>query len=140
VSRLDSILQLLGHPLAASDAEVERELAQLALAIGKHLARRELRIEPAQVIAIVRESIALLPVAARQVRVHVHPEDAATIRERLAPAASERAWTLVEDPTLSRGGCRVQSECSRIDARFESRVAAVAASLFGDERAARPGA
>lgn len=136
VQRLDGALQLLARPLEQLDADIEGELARLALAIGKQLARRELRVEPAQVIAILRESLALLPAAAREVRVHLHPEDAATVREHLTPTASGRAWTLVEDPTLSRGGCVVHTDCSRIDARLESRMAAVAANALGDERAA----
>jgi flagellar assembly protein FliH len=134
--RLDAALQLLARPLEQLDADIESELARLALAIGKQLARRELRLEPAQVIAVLRQSLALLPAAARDVRVHLHPEDAATVREHLRAPANERAWTLVEDPTLSRGGCVVHSECSRIDARLESRIAAVAANALGDERAA----
>ncbi|MGA7538047.1 MAG: flagellar assembly protein FliH [Steroidobacteraceae bacterium] len=136
VKRLDETLHLLARPLEQLDADIESELARLALAIGKQLARRELRLEPAQVIAILRESLALLPATAREVRVHLHPEDAATVREHLTAPASERAWTVVEDPTLSRGGCVVHSDSSRIDARLESRIAAVAASALGDERAA----
>jgi flagellar assembly protein FliH len=135
VQRLDAALHLLARPLEQLDADIESELARLSLAIGKQLARRELHVEPAQVIAIVRESLALLPAAAREVRVHLHPQDAATVREHLPAPASERAWTLVEDPTLSRGGCVVHSESARIDARLESRIAAVAASALGDERA-----
>ena len=136
VKHLDAALQLIGRPLEQLDADIESELAQLALAVGKQLARRELRIEPAQVIAILRESLALLPAAAREVRVHLHPEDAATIREHLTAPAAERAWMIVEDPTLSRGGCVVHNQSSRIDARLEARIAAVAASVLGDERAA----
>ncbi|MGH8181049.1 MAG: FliH/SctL family protein [Steroidobacteraceae bacterium] len=136
VKRLDTALHLLSRPLEQLDADIEGELAQLALSIGKQLARRELRIEPAQVIAILRESLALLPAAAREVRVHLHPEDAATVREHLTTPGTERAWTMVEDPTLSRGGCVINSESSRIDARLEARIAAVAASALGDERMA----
>ena len=135
VKRLDAALHLLARPLEQLDAEIESELAQLALAVGKQLARRELRIEPAQVIAILRESLALLPAAAREVRVHLHPEDAATVREHLTAPAAGQAWTIVEDPTLSRGGCVIQSQSSRIDARLEARIAAIAASALGDERA-----
>ena len=87
---LESILQLLAHPLAQLDAEVEKELLQLALTVGKQLARRELRVDPAQVIGIIRESLSQLPASARDVRVHLHPEDAATVRERLA-ATFQRA-------------------------------------------------
>lgn len=136
VKRLDAVLNLLARPLEQLDADIESELAQLALGVGKQLARRELRIEPAQVIAILRESLALLPAAAREVRVHLHPEDAATVREHLSAPTADRAWSIVEDPALSRGGCVVHSQSSRIDARLEARIAAVAASALGDERAA----
>ena len=135
VKRLDAVLQVIARPLEQLDTDIESELAQLALAVGKQLARRELRIEPAQVIAILRESLALLPAAAREVRVHLHPEDAAAVREHLTAPAADRAWTIVEDPTLSRGGCVIHSQSSRIDARLEARIAAVAASALGDERA-----
>jgi flagellar assembly protein FliH len=135
VKQLDSILALLGQPLAQLDAEVERELLHLALAVGKQLARRELRIDPTQVIGIIRESLAQLPASARDVRIHLHPEDAATVRERLAEPTNERAWTIVEDPTLTRGGCIVRTETSQIDVRLESRVGAVIANALGEERA-----
>jgi flagellar assembly protein FliH len=135
VRQLDSILELLGQPLAQLDTEVEKELLHLALAVGKQLARRELRIDPAQVIGIIRESLSQLPAAARDVRIHLHPEDAATVRERLAQPTNERAWTIVEDPTLTRGGCMVRTENSQIDVRLESRVNAVIANALGEERA-----
>lgn len=136
IKRLDTALQLLARPMQQLDAAIENELAQLALGIGKQIARRELHIDPTQVIAILRESLALLPIAAREVRVHLHPEDAATVREHLTAPAADRAWSIVEDPTLSRGGCVIHSQSSRIDARLEARIAAVAASALGDERAA----
>jgi len=140
VQRLDAILQLLAAPLQQIDTEVERELLQLTLAVGKQLARRELRIDPTQIIGIIRESLAQLPLAAREIRVHLHPEDAATVRERLPASSTERAWSIVEDPTLTRGGCLVRSDNSQIDVRLESRVSAVIASALGEERAGvRPG-
>jgi flagellar assembly protein FliH len=135
VKQLDSLLQFLARPLQDLDAEVEKMLLHLALAVGKQLARRELRVEPSQVIAIIRESLAELPSAAREIRVHLHPQDAAIVRERLTEPASGRAWTVVEDPTMSRGGCVVRTENSQIDARLESRINTVIATALGDERA-----
>jgi flagellar assembly protein FliH len=143
VQRLDSILQLLAQPLRALDDEIEKQLLELAFAVGKQLARRELSAAPAQVVAILRECLEQLPAAARDVRVHLHPEDAAIVRERLSAPSEERAWSVVEDPTLARGGCLVRSDTSQIDARFESRVHAVLASALGEarggERTASPG-
>jgi flagellar assembly protein FliH len=135
LKRLDSILQLLARPLQELDGDVEKMLLQLTLSVGKQLARRELRIDPAQVIAIIRESLAELPAAAREIRVHLHPDDAAVVRERLTAPSSERAWTIVEDPTMSRAGCIIKAENSHIDARLESRINTVIANALGDERA-----
>jgi flagellar assembly protein FliH len=136
IKRCDALLQFMARPLQELDEEVEKSLLQLALAVGKQLARRELRIDPTQVIAIIRESLQELPTAAREPRVHLHPEDAAIVRERLTEPVSERAWTVVEDPTMSRGGCVIRTENSQIDARLESRISAVIANALGDERGA----
>jgi flagellar assembly protein FliH len=136
ITRLDELLRQLAHPLRLLDAEVEQALLSLALAIGSQLARRTLQAEPGQTIALVRACLQQLPLAARDVRVHLHPEDAAILRHSLATPAGEGAWRLMEDPTLTRGGCLVESEHSRIDARFESRMHAIVASALGDERAA----
>ncbi len=137
IANLDSILRQLAHPLRLLDAEVEEALLALAVAIGSQLARRELHADPAQVIAVVREGLQQLPLGARDVRVRLHPQDAAVVRERLALPAGEGAWQLVEDPTLTRGGCLIQSEHSRVDSRLESRIQALVAAAMGDERTGR---
>lgn len=143
VAYLESLLDGLSRPLQQLDAQVEEQLVRLALAIARQLVRRELRIEPAQVIAIVRETVGLLPAAARDVRVHLHPQDAAIVREKLSTPreqeGAERAWTLVEDPVMTRGGCRVTTETAQIDARLDTRMQAVIAALLGDERSPRDG-
>jgi flagellar assembly protein FliH len=135
VARLDGILNALCRPLPELESQVEQQLVLLALAVGKQLARRELKTDPGQITALIREAVGRLPAAAREVRVHLHPEDAAAVAERLATAGQERAWSVVEDPTLTRGGCLVRSENSQIDARLESRVNAIVSSMLGEERA-----
>ncbi|MES1196097.1 MAG: FliH/SctL family protein, partial [Steroidobacter sp.] len=124
----------LAKPLQQLDKDVETQLVSLAFTIAKHVVRRELRIDPSQVIAIVRDTVNLLPLAQRNVRVHLHPEDARLLRERLAEPHSERAWTIVEDPVMARGGCRVSTDTSQIDARLETRLAAIFSHLMGEER------
>jgi flagellar assembly protein FliH len=136
VERFTALLGELADPLRLLDAEMERALLSLALAIGSQLARRTLRQEPAQIIAIVRECLKQLPLASREVRVRLHPEDAAVVRAQLAPVAGEHAWSLLDDATLTRGGCLIESEHSQLDARFESRLQALVASALGDERGA----
>ena len=124
----------LAKPFEELDAEVERELLTLAMTLARQIVRRELKTDPTQIIGIVREAIAALPVAARDVRVHLHPEDAAVVRQNLAPTESERAWQLVEDPVMARGGCQITTATSRVDARLETRLGAILSELMGTER------
>lgn len=138
VERLSGMFYDLAKPFDALDTEVERELLTLAMALARQIVRRELKTDPTQIIGIIRDAIAALPVAAREVRVHLHPEDAAIVRQNLAPTESERAWTIVEDPVMARGGCQITTATSRIDARLETRLAAILSDLMGTERQAEP--
>ena len=124
----------LAKPFEELDAEVERELLTLAMALARQIVRRELKTDPTQIIGIIREAISALPVAAREVRVHLHPEDAAVVRQNLAPTESERAWVIIEDPVMARGGCQITTATSRIDARLETRLGAILSELLGTER------
>lgn len=139
VERLSGMFYDLAKPFEVLDAEVERELLTLALALARQIVRRELKTDPTQIIAIIREAIAALPVAAREVRVHLHPEDASVVRENLAPTESERAWSMIEDPVMARGGCQITTTTSRIDARLETRMGSILSELLGTERQAESG-
>ena len=134
VERLAGMFYDLAKPFEALDEEVERELLTLAMALAHQIVRRELKTDPTQIIGIIREAIAALPVAARDVRVHLHPEDAAVVREHLAPTESERVWAIAEDPIMARGGCQITTATSRIDARLETRLGAILSELMGTER------
>jgi flagellar assembly protein FliH len=139
VQHLGSILEFMAKPIAEVDDQVQRQMAMLAGAIARQVVRRELKIQPDDIIGVIRDTVSLLPVAARDVRVHLNPEDANLVRSRLAEVTSERAWSITEDPILPRGGCRVSSENSTIDAQVEQRLGAAIATVLGDERSSAAG-
>jgi len=134
VENLSGMFHDLAKPFDDLDADVERELLALAMALARQIVRRELKTDPTQIIGIIRDAIAALPVAAREVRVHLHPEDAAVVRQNLAPTQSEPAWAIVEDPVMARGGCQITTANSRIDARLETRLNTIVSDLMGSER------
>jgi flagellar assembly protein FliH len=136
VKNLGAILDFMSKPIAALDSEVQRQLATLAGAIARQIVRRELTTNPDEIVAVIRETVALLPMTAREVRVHLNPEDAKLVRARLAEASGDRAWSIAEDPIIARGGCRVTSESSTIDAQLEQRLGAAIAAALGDARTA----
>ena len=137
IAALSAIIETLAKPLEDLDAGIETELTRLAMIIAKHLVRRELKLDPTQIIGIVRHTVGLLPIAARNIKVHLHPDDAAILRGKLATPVGEREWELREDPLMARGGCRVTTDTASIDARFEASIAAAMRGLLGDDRAER---
>ncbi len=133
-ARFDQLLNALSRPFDQLDDSVEKQLVELSIALVKQLFRREIKINPTHVIGVVREAIQLLPIASRNTQVHLHPDDAALVRESLSPADGEPAWTIVEDPLIAHGGCRITTENSQIDATTEARLQSVINAALGDER------
>jgi flagellar assembly protein FliH len=134
LAHLAGIVNSLANPLKELDERAEHELVLLAMNAARLIVRRELKTDPAQVIAAVREAMAALPAAARNVRLHLHPEDAALVREHLKLSDDGEGWKVVEDPALARGGCKVLTDTSQIDASVEARLTAVLATVLGGER------
>lgn len=128
------IIAALQQPLAEIDAQLETQLVEMTLAIARQIIRREIKQDPAQIVGVIRESIAALPAASPRVRILLHPDDVAPVREAVPALEAGEGIQLIEDPSLTRGGCRVVTDVSQIDATVEARVTAIAARLLGGER------
>jgi flagellar assembly protein FliH len=136
VKILDSVVQSLAKPFAEFDERVENELASLAIQIARQLIRREIKVDSGQVVGVVKEALAALPSSSQNIKLFLHPEDAALVVSALSlEGADEARWKIVEDPVLMRGGCRVATDASSIDATVENRLSAIIAQALGDERA-----
>ncbi|MGB0866887.1 MAG: flagellar assembly protein FliH [Granulosicoccaceae bacterium] len=134
IELLKKVAEQMTAPLHGMEEELHRELLTLAVAMAQQLVRREIQVDPGEIIPVITESLALLPSHARDVVVHVHPEDAALIRELLADATDDADWSISEDPLLTRGGCRVESQNSSIDASLETRLAGLMATHLSGRR------
>ncbi|HRP86237.1 MAG TPA: flagellar assembly protein FliH [Gammaproteobacteria bacterium] len=139
VEQLEQIIAGLAQPVSHLDAEVEQELLEMVMAIARRLIRRELKTNPGEIIGVVREGIASLPIGERKVTLQLHPEDAALVRDVFGMNEGGPACRIVEDPSLSRGGARISTDISIIDATLETRISRVFDRLLGGERQADEG-
>ena len=133
-ARLSHICSQLETPLQALDKEVIDELTGLAMVIAQHIIRREIKTDPGQVVATIEQAVGELPVASRGVRLHLNPDDSILVREMMAEKIGAAGWEIVDDPLLTRGGCKVTTETSHIDASVERRLSRIVAELMGGER------
>lgn len=140
VERLRDLVTALAEPVQCLDDEVEQTLVTLSMAVARQLVYGELHHDPDRVADAVRQALSVLPLTDRDVRIYLNPQDVVSVREAMAVEANERSWTLLEDPLLERGGCRVESADSRIDASVGARLMTVISQVLGGESPAADGA
>ncbi|HEY0973706.1 MAG TPA: FliH/SctL family protein [Solimonas sp.] len=121
--RLRALIEHLQRPLAHLGEDTERALLDTACAIARRLTLNELNQNPEAIERIVREALSLLPSYVRDVRLHLHADDATFLRERLTPPPDAQSFRIVVDASLARGDCRVLTESTQLDARLETRLA-----------------
>lgn len=132
---VERVLASFVSPLHAFDDVAEYQLAQLALTIAKQIIRREIQTDPNQVMAVVRESVGLLPSHCQDIKVYLNPADCQLLKDNLQLSAGDnKNWELLEDPNLQRGDCRVHSGDASVFADLETRLAKISANLLGSRR------
>jgi len=131
--RVTTLLHALAEPLRSVEADVERQLVELVLAVSRQVVHLELALKPEHIVAAVHEAVAALPRSDEApVQIQLHPQDIALLEDLLAQDAGERPlWQLREDSSVRRGGCRVRRGYAEVDARLQTRLEQV----FGQLRA-----
>jgi len=111
----------------------ERHAVDLAAAIAQRLCRRELSRQPEISLAWIREALELAGTSAAVV-VRLHPDDHASLAPHIDKLKSEMtglgAVKIVADPTISAGGCRVETEFGSLDQQLESQLARITEELL----------
>lgn len=129
-----SIIEHFIHPLKVVDEKLEEEIVNFSVAIARQIIRREFKTDPKHIVGVVREAIATLPPMYSKVSIYLNPADADIVREIYALGKRDERIELHDDLSIERGGCRVETEESLIDASIENRIATIAAELLGGER------
>lgn len=128
VSSLEQLMHSLLEPIADQDSQIEKSLVELVGHITRQVIQREMSVDSSLIGRVLRDALKLLPMGAQNVRIFINPQDflqVKALRER-----HEETWRIVEDDTLQAGGCRVETEHSRIDATLETRIQQALAKMF----------
>lgn len=125
---LERLMRSLFDPIAEQDAQLEKSMVGLVEHIARQVIQRELVLDSSHIESVMREALKLLPLGVGNVRLYINPQDfeqVKALRER-----HEETWRIVEDAALQPGGCRVETEHSRIDATVETRISQIMAKLL----------
>jgi flagellar assembly protein FliH len=111
----------------------ERHAVSLAAAIATRLCRRELSRQPEIPLTWIREALSLAGNNA-EVVLRLHPDDHAALSQQIEKIKHELtglgAVKIIGDPTISTGGCRVDTEFGSLDQQLESQLARITEELL----------
>jgi flagellar assembly protein FliH len=135
--QLGALLTALDEQLQAQDQELAQALARTAWLLAQQVLRCELQQRPDLVAQVAQQALQAVMGSARQVTLHVHPQDLPLVSQGAEEALAARGARLRADSALQRGGVLVNSELGSVDARLETRWAEAAAALGIAPEAAR---
>lgn len=129
LAQLVQLASSLEGVLGRFDEEMMQSLLTLSLDVAKQMLREALRVRPELALSAIREAVGSLPQASQHPHIKLNPEDAALVRSLMADELSNFHWKLIEDGRIERGGCRVETANSEVDATMENRWERVLAAL-----------
>ena len=120
-AKIDALMDSLQQSLATLDQHVANQLLATAVEIAGQVLRQSLRVKPELLLPVVREAVATLYPHGGHPTLFAHPDDATLIRAHLGEQLAHSNWRIIDDATLSTGGCRVEVGASEVDATLETR-------------------
>jgi flagellar assembly protein FliH len=133
INALNNIITILEKPLANISDEVINTLKELSILIAGQVIRRELTIDHNNIITTVQKSIDLLSDIDKNISIYLNPADVVIVEELLLTNNTGN-MIIKSDPNISRGGSRIESHSSTIDATIEQQIRNISAEIIGGSR------
>jgi flagellar assembly protein FliH len=132
-----ALIDSLNNPLKSIDSIVEHDLLSMISLLVRQMVYHELQQNPELVLTAVREALAVLPVSDRQLKVYLNPEDMELVKNGLK-LDEDTGWQWYEDPLVSRGGAKLVTADTTIDATVETRLNNLISRLLSQDNHHEP--
>lgn len=132
--RLGALLASVEGAIGQLEQDTAEALLGLALKIAEQILRQALRAKPELLLTIVQGVMEGVPQHAPHPHLHLHPDDAALVRAQMGGELNQGGWRIIEDQRIARGGCRIETAISEVDATLAHRWQRLAAALGQDMR------
>lgn len=133
-ARIKQLTAALDEALEQFDQQLGREMLDLALTLARQVMRSALKFRPEAVLPVIREALNSLPQPTQHPQLTLNPEDAALVRTLMEEELTHAHCRIVEDSHIERGGCRIKTDASEVDATLQGRWARALAALGRDDK------
>jgi flagellar assembly protein FliH len=130
--RMAALLNAMEQAMQQADQAIAQDLLNLALEVARKMVQQTLKTKPEILLNTIREAISSLPHFNQGAHLVLHPDDAALVRASMGEQLSHSGWKIFEDTKITRGGARVETAHSQIDATLENRWQRIVAAIGQD--------
>lgn len=127
--RMGELFHGMADQLLASEQKISRQLLELACDIARQVVRQELQVNTRQLRTVIGEALEMIVDDGMPTTVRMHPDDLALMKDALLETLGDNAPEFQADPSLTPGGCIVQSATMAVDATVEKRWARAVGNL-----------
>ena len=121
LAQLRQVAASFGDAIAQADETIARDVLELALRLARGMVRTGFDVRPELILSVVRDAIDQLPVLQQPAVLTLNPLDAELVRHGMAEELSKGGWRIVENGSIARGGCKVETATNQIDAQAAAR-------------------
>jgi len=121
LAHLQTIAVEFGTAVGNADELIANDVMELALQLAKGMLKTALPVRPELMLPLVREAIEYLPVLQQPALLMLNPDDAQVVRDGIGDEIDKGGWRIIEDPTVERGGCKIDTASNQIDAQTSTR-------------------
>lgn len=121
---LDSIARLvqeLNTEIGTLGKTTAEQVLALAVSLAEQLVRSKIECDQQVIIGVVQEAIDSLPSIQMPAQLILNPIDLGIVKNAIGDQLMADGWRLQSDPTLERGGCRIETSQNLIDSSLAVR-------------------
>lgn len=119
--QLGDLIETAKQQLDAAEALAGQGVLELACEMARQVLRHEISSNPNVLLPVIREALGLLVADTRAIQIRLNPLDLDVLEDILRDEFPALPLTLQADPTITRGGCALESGGTVIDGRLEKR-------------------
>lgn len=132
-AQIHALLQNIQIALNQVDEQVAQSLLDLSLEVANKMVCETLKVNPEVILKIISDAISSLPHFNQNAHLIMHPDDAELVRKQMGEQLAHAGWKIFTDTQIKRGGCRVETAHSQVDATTKARWQRIVESIGQDK-------
>lgn len=116
-----ALLESARTQLEGAEQVAAQGVLDLACELARQVLRHEISTNPNVLLPVIREALGMLFADSRGVLVKLNPLDLEVLQDVLREEFPNASLTLLADPSITQGGCLVESGGTVVDGQLEKR-------------------